>query len=314
MQLDWMALLVSAGFLAALASAVGLVYALVGTRGAAIRRLQRRLAPSPDLPDLEAPGEQAARTVALGLTPLARLAAPGGEELAAVRARLAHAGFRGPQAVPIFLGVKALLSLAFLGITLLTSALSVRPLPMPSALAVLAAGVGFFLPNLWLSRRARARQVAIDRGLPDALDLMVTCVEAGLGLDAALQRVAAEIRLAHPLLADELSLAFLEVKAGVRRTDAFRRLADRTGVSDLKTLAATLNQTDLFGTSVAQALRIQAEGMRVRRTQRAEERAAVLSVKMAVPLVVCFMPALFAVLIGPAWVNVTSHFLKGGTP
>jgi len=116
------------------------------------------------------------------------------------------------------------------------------------------------------------------------------------------------------VLSSELALTFLEAKAGVRRTDAFRRLADRTGVRDLKTLAATLNQTDLFGTSVARALRIQAEGMRVRRMQRAEERAAVLSAKMSIPLVLCFMPALFAVLIGPAWVSITAEFLKGGKP
>ena len=169
--------------------------------------------------------------------------------------------------------------------------------------------VGFLAPNAWLRRRIQSRQADIDRGLPDALDLMVTCVEAGLGLDAAVQRVSLEIGLARPVLAEELTLTFLEVKAGVRRTDAFRRLADRTGVQDLKTLAATLNQTDIFGTSVSRALRIQAEGMRVRRMQRAEERAAVLSVKMTMPLVLCFVPALFVVLAGPAWVNIVDPIL-----
>ena len=174
--------------------------------------------------------------------------------------------------------------------------------------------VGFLVPNLWLRRRVQSRQADIDRGLPDALDLLVTCVEAGLGLDSALQRVALEIGLARPVLSEELTLTFLEVKAGVRRTDAFRRLADRTGVQDLKTLAATLNQTDIFGTSISRALRVQAEGMRIRRMQRAEERAAVLSVKMTMPLVLCFVPTLFVVLVGPAWVNIVSQFLRRGGP
>jgi tight adherence protein C len=313
-QLDWMAFLVTAGFLAAAASAGALVYSVVGTRSGAARRLQRRLAPSPDLPELVASQSDAARLVAQGLTPLARLATPGEEELVEVRGKLAHAGLRTGNALQIFLAAKVLLALALLAAVLWANALRLDPIPFISAWAVALATIGFFLPNAWLARRVRARQTAIDRGLPDALDLMVTCVEAGLGLDAAVQRVAAEIHLAHPVLSSELALTFLEAKAGVRRTEAFRRLAERTGVRDLKTLAATLNQTDLFGTSVARALRIQAEGMRVRRMQRAEERAAVLSAKMSIPLVLCFMPALFAVLIGPAWVNISVQFLKGGKP
>jgi tight adherence protein C len=180
---------------------------------------------------------------------------------------------------------------------------------MLSAWVLGGAAAGLFLPNLWLDGRVKTRRKLIDRGLPDALDLMVTCVEAGLGLDAAIQRVAAEIVLAHRLLAEELGLTFLEVKAGVPRTDAFRRLANRTGVQDLKTLAATLTQTDMFGTSVAAALRVQAEGMRVRRMQKAEERAAVLSVKMTIPLVVCFLPALLVALTGPAIVSVAVNFV-----
>ena len=314
MQFDWMALAVTAGFLGATASIGALVVSVVGSRSGAARRLQRRLAPSPDLPDLAEPRSGAARLFAKGLTPLARLATPGEEELVEVKGRLAHAGLRSGHALQIFLAVKVLLALLLLACVLWVNALHLQPIRMISAWAVIVAAAGYFLPNLWLSRKVRARQTAIDRGLPDSLDLMVTCVEAGLGLDAAVQRVSNEIHLAHPVLAGELALTFLEVKAGVRRADAFRRLADRTGVRDLKTLAATLNQTDLFGTSVARALRIQAEGMRTRRMQRAEERAAVLSVKMAVPLVCCFMPALFAVLIGPAWVNISVQFLKGGRP
>jgi tight adherence protein C len=251
-----------------------------------------------------------------GLTPIARLAQPmGEEELLLLRGRLARAGFRTAGATQLYLAAKVVLALLFMGGLLWLNAARQQPLPVVSAWAVGAACLGFLLPNAWLESRVRSRMNEIDRGLPDALDLLVTCVEAGLGLDAALQRVALEMGLARPVLAEELTLTFLEVKAGVSRGDAYRRLAARTGVQDLKTLAATLHQTELFGTSVATALRIQAEGMRIHRMQRAEERSAMLSVKMTLPLVLCFLPSLLAVLIGPAIVNIAVQFLgKTVTP
>ncbi len=170
--------------------------------------------------------------------------------------------------------------------------------------------IGLFLPNGWLERAIRHRQLAIEEGLPNALDLLVTCVEAGLGLDLAVQRVAREIALAHPVLSEELTLTFLEVKAGARRSDAFGRLAARTGVHDVKSLVATLNQTEIFGTSVANALRVQADGLRTARTQGAEERGALLSVKMTFPLVLCFLPALLVVILGPAVLNLLQTFAQ----
>ena len=313
MVLDWMALLVTAGFVLTIAAMVGMAYSVVGTNSGAARRLQRRLSPSPDLPDLAPRGDDVTRLVARGLTPIARLATPGESQVSELRARLVQGGFRSDWATQIFFAAKAILALGALVGFLWVNAIRVRSIPMASAWAVVLAGLGFFLPNAWLFQRIRARKRSIERGLPDALDLMVTCVEAGLGLDAAVQRVSSEISLAHPILSEELTLTFLEAKAGVRRTEAFRRLANRTGLQDLKTLAATLNQTEMFGTSVAKALRIQAEGMRVRRMQRAEERAAMLSAKMTVPLVVCFLPTLLVVIIGPAWVNLVEAFKKGVT-
>jgi tight adherence protein C len=310
MMLDWMALAVAGGFLLALVAVGGMVFAVVGTERGAARRLQRRLAPSPDLPELAQGRDGVTRLMSQGLTPIARLAQPiSEEERHLLRGKLVQAGYRAAAASQVFLASKVLLAMAFLAVVLWVNAVRLQPLPMVSAWAVLAAGTGFLLPNAWLEAQVKARQLAISRGLPDSLDLLVTSVEAGLGLDAALQRVALEVALAQPVLAEELTLTFLEVRAGVPRTDAFRRLANRTGVQDLKTLAATLNQTELFGTSVAAALRIQAEGMRIRRMQHAEERAAMLSVKMTMPLVLCFMPALMAVLIGPAVVNIAVHFL-----
>jgi len=314
LHLDWMALLIGTGFVGTISAAAAMIWSIVGTQQGAARQLQRRLAPSHDLPDLMEHRSRAVNAVAHGLAPIARLATPDEDELSRIRERLVQAGLRGPQAVPLFLATKVLIPLLLVGVVLWFNATQVDPVEFLSAWAVGVAIVGFLAPNLWLQRRIRSRQADIDRGLPDALDLMVTCVEAGLGLDAAVQRVSLEIGLARPVLAEELTLTFLEVKAGVKRTDAFRRLADRTGVQDLKTLAATLNQTDIFGTSVSRALRVQAEGMRIRRTQRAEERAAVLSVKMTMPLVLCFVPTLFVVLAGPAWVNIVTQFLRRGSP
>jgi tight adherence protein C len=310
-QIDWMALATTGGFTLSLAAAVAVLYTFVTTERGTSVRLQRRLAPtlSPEAhPDRR---DAVAELVAHGLTPLARLARPAGDdELNAIRARLAHAGLRSHNAVQLFLGAKALIPLLLVAAVLAVHLLRVNGIQGVSYLAFAAAAFGFFLPNVWLDGRVKDRQVAVNRALPDVLDLLVTCVEAGLGLDAAIQRVAAEIALSHPVLAEELTLSFLEVKAGVPRTEAFRRLAERTGVQDLRTLAATLNQTELFGTSIATALRVQAEGMRIHRMNRAEERAAVLGAKMTFPLVVCFLPSLLCVIMGPALVNIV-RALKG---
>lgn len=229
--------------------------------------------------------------------------------------QLTWGGLRGPRTPQRFLVAKAVLAIAALAGVAAVNALRTDPLPMPLAAAVLATAAGFFLPNLWLRSRVADRRRQIERALPDTLDLLVTCVEAGLGLDAALQRVADETALAFPLLSEELRLAFLESKAGISRTEAMRRLADRTGVAELRSLAATLAQTEMFGTSVGAALRVQAEGIRIRRMQRAEERAAYVSVRMTFPLVVCILPSVFAVLVGPAVVNIAAQLLplmRGG--
>lgn len=309
MNLDWMALTITAGFLVALTAAAGSVTSILGTEKGAARRLRRRLAPSPDLPELARQDERVAQLVARGLSPLARIVAPMGEAgTSELESKLLRAGYRAPSAVQIFLALKVILAGAGAGLTMLADALGPAPLPSAPAWAVALATIGMFLPNVWLDRRVAERQRAVEQGLPDVLDLLVTCVEAGLGLDIAIQRVAREIALARPELAQELTLAFLEVKAGARRSDALRHLAERTGVQDVKTLVATLNQTELFGTSVATALRVQSEGVRTRRMQSAESRAATLSVKMTFPLVICFLPAFVVVVLGPAIVNIAEVF------
>jgi tight adherence protein C len=310
-QLDWMALATTIGFTISVSSAAAMLYALVTTEKGTSVRLQRRLSASVGTDEHRDRKDAVAELVAQGLTPLARLARPTtDDELRAVRAKLAHAGFRSSNALQLFLGAKALAPLPLVGMVLSAHAARVGGLNGLPMFVLGAAGIGFFLPNVWLDKRIKHRHFVVNRGLPDVLDLLVTCVEAGLGLDASLQRVAAEIALSHPVLAEELTVTFLEAKAGVPRTEAFRRLAERTGVQDLRTLAATLNQTEMFGTSIATALRVQAEGMRIHRMQRAEERAAVLGAKMTFPLVVCFLPTLLVVIIGPAMVNIV-RALKG---
>jgi tight adherence protein C len=181
--------------------------------------------------------------------------------------------------------------------------------PMDAAVAVLVCGIGFFLPNVWLGSRIKQRQTLIERGLPDAMDLLVTCVEAGLGLDAALARVADELKVAAPILAAELSTTCLEVQAGIARREALRRLSERTGVEDLRQLSAVLAQTEVFGTSIARALRVQADGMRVHRMQEAERKAAMVGVKMTFPLVLCILPSLMSIVLGPAVVAIITKLL-----
>ncbi|HSZ54266.1 MAG TPA: type II secretion system F family protein, partial [Tepidisphaeraceae bacterium] len=165
-------------------------------------------------------------------------------------------------------------------------------------------GLGFFLPRMILKRMIRNRQQRIRLGLPDALDLTVICVEAGLALDQALMRVGQDLHHAHPDLSDEFHLVNLEMRAGKPRAEALRNLVDRTGVDDIRSLVGTLIQTDRFGTSVAQALRVHSDSLRTERRQRAEEQAAKTTIKMVPPLVIFVLPSIIFVTIGPAVIEL----------
>jgi tight adherence protein C len=165
-------------------------------------------------------------------------------------------------------------------------------------------GLGFFLPRFFLKRMIKNRQQRIRIGLPDALDLTVICVEAGLALDQALMRVGQDLHHAHPDLSDEFHLVNLEMRAGKPRAEALRNLVDRTGVDDIRSLVGTLIQTDRFGTSVAQALRVHSDSLRTERRQRAEEQAAKTTIKMVPPLVVFVLPSIMFVTIGPAVISL----------
>jgi tight adherence protein C len=177
--------------------------------------------------------------------------------------------------------------------------------------AVLAAGVGYFLPDLWLGRVIEARRREIRNGLPDAIDLLIVCIESGSGVDQALGRVSEELAIAYPPLASELEMIATEVRAGKPRLEAFKNFADRTKVDDVRQLVNMLVQTDRFGTSIGQALRTHAETSRTRRRQRAEERAAKLGVKLLFPLVFCLFPAFYLVVLGPSMIRIFRELVWG---
>jgi tight adherence protein C len=217
------------------------------------------------------------------------------KELGPLRLRLVQAGYRREEAITIFFGIRVMFALALF--MFFSSSILARP-NMTMALAGL--GVGYVLPGMALARLAKRRAHKIRLALADALDLLVVSVEAGLGLDQALSRVGSELAFAYPELADELRLINLELRAGKPRPEALRNLADRTGVDDLSSLVTMLIQTDKFGTSVAQSLRVYSETLRTKRRQRAEEAAAKTGVKMVFPLVFCIFPAIWVVTIGPA--------------
>ena len=229
------------------------------------------------------------------------------EEMSRQERRMIQAGIRRRDAPAIFYGVKIALAVSALVALVVTGYWKTNPL-LYSALPIL---VGAMLPDIWLTRVIMNRKDRIRIGLPDAMDLSVVCVEAGLGLDQSLMRIGQELRPSYPDLSDELQLYGLEVNAGKKRADALRNLGTRTDVEDLRALVAVLIQTDRFGTSIAQSLRIFAETMRTKRRQRAEERAAKMAVKMIPALALFFIPAILIVVLGPGLIAISKYLLPG---
>ena len=229
------------------------------------------------------------------LKKLGNIAPKGRAETTKLQQRLVASGYRNSEALLVFAGIRV--GAALVLFALLATPVLMRPnLP----LALVGCLMGYMLPAIGLARLAKRRQHRIRLGLPDALDLLVVSVGAGLGLDQALQRVGQELAYAHPDLCDELRLINLELRAGKARSDALHNLAERTGVDDVASLVAMLVQTDKFGTSVAQSLRVHSDTLRTKRRQRAEEAAAKTGVKMVFPLVICIFPAVWIVTLGPA--------------
>jgi tight adherence protein C len=270
-------------------------------RSSAARRLERIAGPD----EAGSDAESALARDSGGL--LERLVAPfaprgaraRAAEFGPLRRRLVQAGYRRPSATVVYTGSRVALA------GLLAIAALAAPLPFELgdarelAALVLAAGLGFALPGWWVAARRRRRQDAIDRGLPDALDLMVVCVEAGLGMNAGLARVSRELAHGNAVLAEELGLVTLEVRAGKSTTEALRGLAARTGLSDVSALVAMLIQTERFGTRLSDTLRVHADAIRSQRIQRAEEDAQKAPLRMLFPAGVLIFPATLAVTIGP---------------
>lgn len=231
------------------------------------------------------------------------------KDVTVMRRRLIRAGIRNENALTVLYGAKAALGVA-LPLLVSSMVLGADTESGNKIAAILAAvGVGFFGPNEYVRKLATKRQHEIARGLPNALDLLVVCVESGLGLDQAILQVSKELEHAHPEISEEFGFVNLELKAGKRRVEALRNLAERTGVDDLKKLVAVLIQADRFGTGVAQSLRAHADFMRIQARQVAEEKAAKLGVKLIFPIFFCILPSLFVVTVGPVAMKIVRELI-----
>jgi tight adherence protein C len=228
----------------------------------------------------------------------------GHRDTSALRMRLIQAGYPQASAVPLYLGARIGLPMTLGGSLMLLLPALGQSWVSAVLLSVWAALFGFIAPTFIVRSRIARRQKQMQKALPDALDLLVVCVEAGLGLNQAMVRVAEEIERVSPVLSEQVGLVNLEIRAGTPRDEAFRHLGDRTGLQDIKSLMAMLIQTDRFGTSIAQALRTHAETMRTKRRQRAEEAAAKTTIKLVFPLVLFIFPALFVIILGPAVIQI----------
>jgi tight adherence protein C len=235
------------------------------------------------------------------------------EDYSASRLKFLRAGIRHENALAVHWGVKIFLTVMFPAVFLLarTMVLTTLSYQVGMAITVLCALLGFYLPDIYLNHKAEERRQKNLQSLPDAMDLLVICVEAGMGLDSAINKVAEELGLGSPELSEEFHLMNLELRAGKQRADALKNLALRTNLDEIRSLTTLLVQTDKFGTSMADALRVYSDSYRTQRYQRAEEMAAKLPVKMVIPLVFCVFPSLFLVILGPAAINIYRALVKG---
>jgi tight adherence protein C len=226
------------------------------------------------------------------------------EEISVVQQRLIRAGFREDSAINIFYGAKVITPVVLCLLGWVTGFASQNPF----FIYIACLGLGFLAPDFWLGRQISKRQANIRRGLPDVLDMLVICVEAGLSLDQATARTAQELHFAQPVMSDELGVVALEQRAGSARSEAWKHLADRTGLDVIRNLVSMLVQSEQFGTSIAKTLRVHSDTLRTKRVQEIEEKAAKLSVKLLFPLVLFIFPSLFVVVLGPAVILMADSF------
>lgn len=234
------------------------------------------------------------------------------EELNKTRKALIQAGLRSQTAAMKFQGTKGALAFILIAAVLLARFLVLheQPLATTMLITVFGAAIGFYAPEYWLKKKISARQLAVANELPDALDLLVVCVESGMGLDQAIERVQNELRNSAPVISLEFKILNLELRAGKARAEALRALSERVGQEDLSSLASLLIQADSFGISVGRTLRVYSDAMRTKRSQRAEEKAAKLPVLLLLPLVTFILPSLFIAIMGPAVILFIDIFAK----
>jgi len=312
--LSWEILVPLGAFLALALAAWGGLTAVAESRGKADQRLDRLMKGSIGRTAITSLLRSQARIQSLVSRAAPALSKPlqpkSAKDVGKIKLRLLNAGFRSEQAVQVYLGVKFLLMLVGLAAAVPFAYAKYGLTWKGLGLMVLGAAVGCYLPTIVVGYIKKKRQEAIFFGLPDALDLMVVCVEAGLGLDSAMRRVTSEMAASSPVLCEEYALSNFQLQMGRPRRDVLHELGTRTGVNDLRALAAVLIQAERFGSSVATALRVQSDSMRTRRRQLAEERAAKTAVQLIFPLVLFIFPGIFVVLVGPAAIQIIKSLFK----
>ena len=292
------------------------VFLLIATGGlilfyreAMIQRIAAVITPREKQGSFRETMEQAGATLGVMVQQLEHVVPKSQAEISVVQQRLVRAGYRSDSAVHFFYGAKAIVPVILCLLAFLTGAGSYSPF----FVYLVAVGLGYLLPDFWLGNRIAARQARIRRGLPDVLDLLVICIEAGLSLDQGVARTADELSIAQPAICDELAIVVLEQRAGAPRADAWRHFAERTNVDSVRNLVSVLVQSEKFGTSIAKTLRIHSDTLRTQRRQKVEEQAAKTTVKLVFPLVLFIFPSLFLVTLGPAAITIMESFDKNLT-
>jgi tight adherence protein C len=293
-------------FIATALILAALVYAFSSEHTGVAERLEQLKQPTVRRPEQRFGGKQKelARNFLAKVGGFVPVAA--GARASRAQIMMMRAGYRSSEASLAVQGMKVLTPVALVALVFATGVYRSNPF----FVLLLAAVLGFMLPEMWLLWRIKRRQHKLRLALPDGLDLLVICVEVGLGLDQSILRVAQEIRIVHPELSEELQMVNLEMRVGKSRLEALRELARRTGLDELKALVAMLIQTERFGTSIAQSLHVYSDDLRTRRRQRAEEMSAKTTVKMVPPLVFFIFPALMVVILGPAVITLMRQFVK----
>lgn len=291
-------------FLATIAVLAALFYAFAPGKMGIADRVSRVVNPAAVTFEPEFLDKQKER-IRSSLTTLGKILPTPSKEASRAQLMMVRAGYRTPETILVMRGLKLLIPAGLLIFAFASGLYRSNPVLFLGGAAV----VGYLIPEIWLVWRVSARQHRLRRALPDGLDLMVICVEAGLGLDQALLKVSQDLRIVHREFSDELQLVNLEMRIGKSRIEALRELARRTGLEDIKSLVGMLIQTERFGTSVAQSLRVFSDELRTKRRQRAEEMSAKTTVKIVPPLVFFIFPALLVVILGPAMITIIRQLM-----